>query len=143
MTAICGMVGRHEAPAGGVDAMLAAMTHSGAAVASWADAGVGLGRRCDTGEGAGWFMEQDPDGTSQRDGNLVIYDLDHTVLAEWEMTGRGDDGPQGIYDIEDRATEIIDMLNRPGRDREKALRTLGWRAEEDGTKGVPTSGTEE
>ena len=52
MTAICGMVGRHEAPAGGVDAMLAAMAHYGADVASWADAGVSFGRRCDTGDGA-------------------------------------------------------------------------------------------
>ena len=53
MTAICGMVGRHEAPAGGVDAMLAAMTHHGADVASWTDAGVGLGRRCAAGDGVG------------------------------------------------------------------------------------------
>ena len=52
MTAICGTVGRHEAPAGGVDAMLAAMTHSGADVASWTDAGVSLGRRCAAGDGA-------------------------------------------------------------------------------------------
>ena len=53
MTAICGMVGCHEAPAGRVDAMLAAMTHHGADVASWTDAGVGLGRRCAAGDGAG------------------------------------------------------------------------------------------
>ena len=52
MTAICGMAGRHEAPAGGVDAMLAAMIHYGAGAASWTDAGVGLGSRYDADDGA-------------------------------------------------------------------------------------------
>ena len=45
MTAICGMAGRHEVPAGGVDAMLDAMACHGAGGASWTGAGAGLGSR--------------------------------------------------------------------------------------------------
>ena len=53
MTAICGMVGRPQAPADGVDAMLAAMTPYGAGSAAWTDAGASLGHRGDAGGGAG------------------------------------------------------------------------------------------
>ena len=48
MAAVCGVVLHHEGPAGGVDGMLAAMSHYGAGSAAWTDAGVGLGLRSAT-----------------------------------------------------------------------------------------------